>query len=348
MPRQTLKQRKDGRYKCVYKGVQFYGATQSEALAARAAYIRDEEQQLKHTQPTVREYATSWLPIHRANVSSKTYNDYAKQVDALIAKIGDKYLRAVTPTDIKSVYMHYVGYSDSTIKRARILYKGIFRSAVADGYIHVNPCDDVQAQPHKGTVGTHRAISEAERKAIHGTIHRLRPAVMVMLYAGLRRGEAMALNIDRDVDFAKKVIHVREAVRFESNQPILTSPKTEAGEREIPMIDILASELRGKHGLLLPSANGTLCSDTAFRRAWDSYLRAIGTIPGAEAPIRPHDLRHSYCTMLRDAGVDLKIAMQWMGHADKDMILKIYDHITPKRVETSVSHLNDFMIKNQV
>ena len=34
MPRQTLKQRPDGRYACKYKGKFFYGATQTEALAA--------------------------------------------------------------------------------------------------------------------------------------------------------------------------------------------------------------------------------------------------------------------------------------------------------------------------
>ena len=52
--------------------------------------------------------------------------------------------------------------------------------------------------------------------------------------------------------------------------------------------------------------------------------------------IRPHDLRHTYCTMLRDAGVDIKQAMIWLGHADEKMILRIYDHVRENRTKNSV------------
>ena len=72
-------------------------------------------------------------------------------------------------------------------------------------------------------------------------------------------------------------------------------------------------------------------------------LAAGGQLPPYNAvTIRPHDLRHSYCTMLRDAGVDLKVAMEWLGHADEKMILKIYDH-TDERIKSSVEKLKAFM-----
>ena len=56
--------------------------------------------------------------------------------------------------------------------------------------------------------------------------------------------------------------------------------------------------------------------------------------------VRPHDLRHSFCVMLRDAGVDMKLAIQWMGHADEKMILKIYDHVTDLRIRSAISSVN--------
>lgn len=62
---------------------------------------------------------------------------------------------------------------------------------------------------------------------------------MVMLYAGLRRGEVLALDLDRDVDYFNHCIYVREAVRFDSNQPIITDPKTSAGVRTVPMVSVL-------------------------------------------------------------------------------------------------------------
>lgn len=45
-------------------------------------------------------------------------------------------------------------------------------------------------------------------------------------------------------------ITVREAVRFEGNMYVLDDPKTEAGKRVIPMLDVLADVLQGMHGLI--------------------------------------------------------------------------------------------------
>lgn len=78
MPCQTLKQRPDGRYACKYKGKFFYGATQTEALAAREEYKRQEKSGINAAPVTVGEYAARWLPVHKASVGTKTYNDYAK------------------------------------------------------------------------------------------------------------------------------------------------------------------------------------------------------------------------------------------------------------------------------
>lgn len=73
MPRQTLKQRPDGRYTCKYKGKCFYGSTQSEALAERKNYKRMIEQGIKDLPLTVRQYAARWLPVHKAGIGQKTY-----------------------------------------------------------------------------------------------------------------------------------------------------------------------------------------------------------------------------------------------------------------------------------
>jgi len=212
-----------------------------------------------------------------------------------------------------------------------------------------------------------------------------------MLYAGLRRGEALALDIDRDVDFEQRLIHVRHAVRYDDNKPTLSDPKTEAGVRDIPLLSVLADELRGHHGLLISSRDGRLLTQGSMQSAWKSYIAALetesnghikrwhhrmlgdcdqypelhrqmeqlirdGKTDEAEAirlsdwqtyPIRTHDLRHSYCTMLRDSGVDLKIAMQWMGHADEKMILRIYDHITERRVNQAIKNVEMMLTSRQ-
>lgn len=383
LPRPKLKTRKDGRVPIHREGKYFYGKTEKEAIQKYEQWKKDRDAGLlaEGQGITIRTYAAKWLPLHKSGVIDKTYNDYANQINALIEAIGDIPLRSVTVDDAKSVYTsHYSGYSQSTIKRARMLFIDMFDTAIENGLCLKNPFKSKKAQPDRGEDGTHRAITDEERELILETNHPFRKAVMVMLYAGLRRGEALAIDLDRDVDLKESSLTVNYAVRYDSNQPILSDPKTEAGKRTIVLFSILQKELKGCHGLLAPSAAGKLMSESAFESAWNSFINTIECrINGvkqkrwyghtrehkkriAEAAslrkqgkekeaaeidlppwktfdIRPHDLRHTYCTMLRDAGVDMKQAMVWMGHADEKMILKIYDHISPERTKKSADQV---------
>ena len=56
--------------------------------------------------------------------------------------------------------------------------------------------------------------------------------------------------------------------------------------------------------------------------------------------IRPHDLRHSFCEWSITSGVGPKTLMNWMGHTDERMIMKIYDHVSAKREEAAIALLN--------
>lgn len=330
--RQHLKKQKDGRYFCKYNGRMFSGVTEEEALEKRECFKRQERLGIRGKPRTVCEYAVTWLPLYKANVSAKCYNDYAKQIEVLIRSIGGKLFTEVSVDDAKRVYQHYAGYSQSTIKRARMLYIALFDTALENGFCSRNVFRSKFAQPDRGYEGTHRIITQEERDLILATPHRMRLAALVMLYAGLRRGEAAAILLERDVDLAAGVIHVRGAVRYESNSPIQTTTKTASGQRDVPLFPILAAELAGQSGWLVHSVDGKQATGTAYARGWQSYMSALSSAAGHPVKIRCHDLRHSFCTMLRDAGVDMKLAMQWMGHADEKMILRIYDHVTDERI----------------
>lgn len=345
MPRQKkqhLKRRKDGRFACRYKNLWFYGDTEDEALAQREEYKRLEQSgELEYRQSLFSAYAVHWLKAYKGHLTTAPYNTHARILNRWIYVIGDKPMDEYTPSDVSLFYQEYAGMSASSIHSARDTIKGVFKAAAADGIIRKSPAESIT--PPKGTKGTHRAITPEERQLIHRADHKLRPAVMTMLYAGLRRGEAIALNIPRDVNFAAKTITVREAIRFgRDGKPIICRPKTEAGIRTVPLLDILAAELQNVPGMLCESAEGQLMTESAWKRAWQSYLYHLGEIKNGcsrrwaksawiQVDIRAHDLRHSYCTMLYDFGIDLKTAMLWMGHADQSMTMQIYTHLTEQR-----------------
>lgn len=386
MPRekvQHLKRRKDGRYRLRYDGQEFWSRVwgdEQECFDQKKEYIRQKaagELQAGGRIP-LGEYAMDWLPAHRADVAPQTYAQYSAIIEKALGPISGIPVRALTPDDITKAYARLTGYSSSYIRKAKILVGAILDSAVAQKMISSNPAKNETVDAPKGAAGTHRAITEAEREAIHQTQHRLRPLVMAMLYAGLRPEEARAINVGRDVDFKHKIIHVREAFAFDGNKIIETRGKNRFAAREIILLPILEQELRPITGLLATSADGSAMTGTAYDRAWESYKahleRTLNSFPpgfrwygrtrehkallaaGGKLPpwihttIRPYDFRHSFCTMCRDAGVDIKICIKWMGHKDEKMILRIYDHVTDYREQLSASTLQKigFRVQNEV
>jgi len=53
--------------------------------------------------------------------------------------------------------------------------------------------------------------------------------------------------------------------------------------------------------------------------------------PWISFTVRPYDLRHSFATFCRDHGIEMNTVVQWMGHADAGMILRIYDEVSADR-----------------
>ena len=364
MARTKLIQRTDGRYRVKYQGKQFYGKTQKEAFQKRDEYKRLIESGAKADSIglTVAAYSARWVKTYKHHLQDASYDTHVRNLRKFCAydSYGLRPMRSIDTIDIQEfINADCDEKSKSYINDMRDTIRGLFRGAMADRVIQYNPA--VAVTMPEGTSGTHRAITEEERNLINETQHKFRPAVMVMLYAGLRRGEILALDIDKDVDFERKTICVHEAVRFEKqHRPRIVNTKTKAGERIVPLLDVLANELRGLHGLVARNADGEIMTYSALRSAWSSYLSALAETkygdckrwygrrkcdkdknlpPWEDVDILMHDLRHTYCTMLYDAGIDIKTAQKWMGHKDPTVTLKIYTHISKMREETATKAL---------
>lgn len=388
MSKQHLKQRPDGRYCAVYKGKQFMADTEEAALRARDDYKYRCEHGIDEIRPkTVRAYAAEWLPLYKSGVQANTYNQYAILFEKLSALIGDLQLSAVTPDDVARVWKLFRGQSRSQITKASYLYRRLFDSAMESGYTRRNPFRSEVVEKPRGSSGSHRAITEEERRLIETTPHRLQAGAMLMLYAGLRRGEVLALKYTH---VSGDQISVRQAVTFAQAQPLEKGTKNESSMRTVPLFaplrpyfyDAEGNPLR-RVGYVVPSASGALCSQSAWKRAWESYITALETALNGvekrwyhrthewktahpeewaayenlkrrkpkdaeayrlmgwrEVTIRPHDLRHSFCEWCITLGVGPKTVMNWMGHSDERMIMKIYDHVTAKREDAAIALVN--------
>ena len=362
MPREkkpTLKRRKDGRYRCVYHGIQFYGATPEEAFAARDEYKLSSQKGFS-SRSTVTEYALPWLKRSYPSVADSTYTGLAIHLQHLVDCIGDKQLSDILPSDLKQVYAdEYRGLSNSYIRSAKQLFCALFDSAQADRLITSNPARDKTAKPGKGKKPKERILTAKQREYIETlcTNHRMHPAVMAMLYAGLRPQECKALNIDRDIDFEHNTITVQEQVHINGQKYAVSSElKTDWSKRTIPLFQPLKTALQGRTGMLITSAHGKPVTIQTWKTGWRSYIycmetaingiskrwygktkdqqikKEAGELPAwIDFDIVPYTLRHAFCAFCRDNGVDINTCRRWMGHSDAKMILKVYDSVSDDR-----------------
>jgi len=56
--------------------------------------------------------------------------------------------------------------------------------------------------------------------------------------------------------------------------------------------------------------------------------------------------RHTYATILYNAGADVKSAQRFMGHADIKVTLKIYTHLPAQKEQEAIDALNRHLGKN--
>jgi len=325
-------------YRFWYKGKQFYDKNREIAKKKRDDYKYECEHGLdRPEQITVFELADQWLPTAKASVSKGTYNQYVTIMEKMTSIIGDKLVSAVTPGDIKKIWVSFVDKSQSYINKAKFLYKSFFQYAIDNRYCTSNPILSDSAKPHKGSKGTHRCLTKTEIRLIETVPHRVQAAAMFMLKAGLRRGEVLAL---RKEDIHNDRIWVKNAVKFVNNRPEIGKTKNESSERSVPLFKPLKPFVDAIEDYALPDAKGGVCSETAFQRAWEYYLKALSDASGQQINFRPHDLRHTFVTVCRDKGIDARIVMTWCGHSSERMIMQIYDHPSENREKRMIKLMN--------
>ena len=251
------------------------------------------------------------------------------------------------------------GLSTSTMKKSKQTAVRILNIGVENDLVVRNVFSTVKVptiEPNE-----RRALTEEEKALVSRTWrgHRMGPAVMIMMYCGLRRGEVLALTWD-DIDLDKKVLSVNKSVMTIKNQPLIKKPKSKAGTREVPipnfLVDVL-NELSHDFSLVCPDVKGQLMSETAFRRAWNSYRHYLNISAGGRSASRTrekvqaidnitaHMLRHTYASMLYEAGVDIKSAQRFLGHADIEMTLAVYTHLTKFKEDEAIGSLNAHLEK---
>jgi integrase len=171
-----------------------------------------------------------------------------------------------------------------------------------------------------------------------------RPLWAAAFYAGLRRGELMGLRC-LDVDLGRSLIRIERSWDQVAG-PI--EPKSEKGRRAVPLLAVLRDYL-DEHMIGADRSGDALVfgrtAEQPFapmtvhkraRRAWDagnSKEREAAENERREPrvldPITLHECRHTFASLLIDAGTNPKSIQEYMGHATIAVTFDVYGHLMP-------------------
>lgn len=389
MPKKKNTPRPDGLIRVrVYLGVvdgkpkykYVYGKTQKEA-DAKALEVKislGKGLDISAQRDTFAEWADRFLLIKSGSVSAGRMVALKSHIKYLNNHLGNHPIVKIRTADIQEIISRLAEQNPHTGKpSSRELLKAIkgtasqiFQLAIDNRIFDYNPVPAV-VLPAKEHRSSRRALTPEEQKWITDTPHRAQTAAMIMMYAGLRRGELIPLTWS-DIDLTSATISVNKAVEFVDGRARQKDfGKTPAATRIIDIPQRLVEYLRqqAKNSLLVcPSAAGTIHTKSSWQGMWRSYLKDLNIkygdftfygnvykskyhpsgIPMVIPPITPHWLRHTYATLLYFAGVDILTAKAQLGHADIKTTLEIYTHLDRQYKRKAIDKLDKFLNEGNI
>ena len=319
---------------------------------------------------TVEQWSKKWLELYKADKAYNTYMMYKRTVNNhIIPSLGDIRLNSLKRHQIQELLNDTIrGGHQRTAELIKLTIQQIIKQAILEEYLFKDVTAGLsipkKQKPEK------RVLTEGEKSLIK--VADLNPKerafIDLLYYTGVRRGEALALMIN-DIDFINKKISIsKNLVMQYRSSTIKPSPKTQAGNREIPIPDkLLQSLMNYIHSInsiyLFTTEDGNLLTLSEFRKIWRDVIYKLNLAAGGTIPkqgkrkkedvgkrpiwliandITPHMFRHTYATNLYYAGIDVKTAQRLLGHSSIQITLDIYTHLDNQQISASINKINDF------
>lgn len=320
----------------------FYGDTKAELNQNILKYRIEAEKVQNPSESTFSEYAEQWFKIYKSDRSKQTqdmYRNALKKCSALDPYPVKKITRSACQKVVAECWQH-----PRTARIVADTLKQIFKSAVMDGMIALNPAEKLSL-PKKAPAKFH-LLTEAELEAVDKAKlnDQDRLFVTILRIFGLRPGEALALQ-PTDFDWKRGVLKITKALEL-ANDGTSRIKETKTGvSREIPipgqLIPSLRERIRGISGFLLfPKATGGLYTKNAYRRLSERVLKAINEAAGGNdfinliPDVTLYSFRHRRATDLyyltQSGQISTKKAAALMGHSEL-VFLTTYSHIMESR-----------------
>lgn len=289
---------------------------------------------LANLPPTLADYAAGWLDSR--TLKPRTRALYRRLLDKhVLPDLGDRRLNAITPTIVRNWYTAIGPNAPTRRAHSYAVLKTILSTAVSEQLITSNPCVIRSGGSTKTVHKAQPATLEELAIIAEHMPDRLRLSVLIAAWCGLRMGEIFELRRG-DIDLKARVIRIRRAVaRIPGEPPIVGTPKSAAGVRDVSIPPHLLPEFERHLAVHVPIGSKSLLfvgRDSGEQLASSTLYRWY--YPAREAAgrkdLRWHDLRHTGATLAAATGATLSELMSRLGHSTVGAAMR-YQHAAADR-----------------
>jgi integrase len=277
--------------------------------------------------------------------SPLTLRGNADRIARIIATVGSTKLQRLTVGQVERMLREMAagGLSSDNIRRARALLARAIRRAQRDGLVHRNVAE--LADVPRGTRRQSKAMTLDQVRALLALdlTPFWRAYIVTAIACGLRPGEMLGLRW-QDIDFTGSTIRVRmclKALPGPDGRRVLTLAdlKTDRSRRSmqlprdaaVVLRALKAEQARDRLGLGAAYADsGLVFAATSGRPCWAPDIRRqFGKLcqrAGLGAGWHPNETRHTFVSILSDAGIDLEDIADAAGHVTSAVTRNTYRH----------------------
>lgn len=285
---------------------------------------------------TMKEVVEAYRKDKKGSVKESTYVRIHSATNTFLKIFGeDTLISMLTAKTVKDRFRS-TKKTNHTLNEYLARFKQLIRWAYKNDMISntdfIDKMDRFKDEPRKTLIADKYLESDEVKILLDNMAHkRYRDLTEFLVLTGLRIGEALALNID-DVDTKERVIHVTKT--WDTNNFVLTDPKTQSSVRDIYMQDELFALCKR---LKKEALEKKLCSgfDAFFQNKSRRYTLGNYTahLKNDSAQylnhsITPHALRHTHVSLLAEQGVSFDIISRRLGHDGSQVTKDIYFHVT--------------------
>lgn len=297
-----------------------------------------------------------WLDYKHAIVKNSTYMKYRNSINKhIIPKLGSFDIKILDNNIVQRFINQKLSAEKCSLspKSVRELVNIIKNTlAYAENYGFQSKCK-CELLIVRNSFKPIRVLNKNEEKALLNTlesdINIFKLGILISLLTGVRIGELCALRWE-DIDFKECLITVnrtmqRVQVEGKDNKTeiIITTPKTNASIRQIPIPKMLVDYIIGfkssNDQYILTNKNGNYIEPRVMQYKFKKYIQIAGI-----SDANFHALRHTFATRCIEAGVDVKVLSEVLGHSNVNITLDRYVHNSIDYKKDNIERFNDYIL----